>query len=141
MSEWQETRKELPSALAALIGMTVLAAIGGFFISLPHSGDWAAEWFRYTLWLMVGIPIVTAFFGAAVADMAPGQESPYPYLMSVATWVYWALSVANLIGSLINPELSIQTLKYQAIATGLGIVTIIWFIVWGLAQDEKYSST
>lgn len=139
MTEWEETRKEIPLALAALVGITVLAAIGGFFISLPHTGDWLVEWTRYTLWLMVGLPVVGYIIGAAIRDFL--QDDPWPDLVSMATWIFWAFSVASLVGFLITlPHTGHDWMTHWFLTSAVAVFVIVMLVLTGLANDEQNSS-
>lgn len=128
-SEWQETKAELPWLLAAVGGITVAAAIGGYFISLPHHGEWLVDgWLRYTLWLMVGIPAIGCIVGATIRDASQSDEGPYPPLVSMGIWIFWGLSVAFLIGFLISQPHTDPYWFKQWITTTFGVFLAVIFL-------------
>jgi drug/metabolite transporter (DMT)-like permease len=136
-SEWQLFREELPPALAVIMGIVLVAAVGGYLISLPHHGDWLVDgWIRYTLWLMVGIPVVGCMVGALIRDITQ-EEGPWSALVSMGTWIFWTLSVALLIGFLVTqPHVDPHWIKQWLVGTlCVFLVAIFLAVLPGASSD------
>lgn len=128
--------KEIGWTVAGLVAVIVAAAIGGFFISQPHTGDWGQEWLRYALWLAVGIPILCY---AVVGFINDGRSSAHMErvntgLPGLAMMFFWVLATALLIGYLISlPHTRAWFGNWMTISAVslLGLVIVLGGIIFG----------